>query len=126
MIPSFTVEDTIDVFPESRVERLYNLRSPTIKLDTKITSYIFLNISYIDPITKDVSKISKDLGFQDSIEIDIKRPGIYKIELLSFEVGRIDMSGIGGVHSNIILVVLIIVIIRAAVFVNEHFLFYEV
>ncbi|MHA2089277.1 MAG: hypothetical protein ACW98K_00335 [Candidatus Kariarchaeaceae archaeon] len=126
MIPSFTVEETIDVFPESRVERVYNLRSPIIKLDTKISSYIFLNISYIDPITKEISKISKDLGFQESIEIDIKKPGIYKIELLSFEVGKIEMNGIGGIHPNIVLIVLIIAIIRAAIFVNEHFLFYEI
>ncbi|MHA2252839.1 MAG: hypothetical protein ACXAD7_20925 [Candidatus Kariarchaeaceae archaeon] len=126
LIPSFTVEDTIDIFPESKFARYYNLRSPSISLDTEIISFIFLNISYVDPISNDMSSVFNDVGFQNTVKIDIEKPGIYKIELLSAEVGKINIRGTGGIYPIIIIVFVIITIIRFAVIVNDYFLFYVV
>ena len=122
LLPLFENSYSTTLFPETHKSILINVHTPELKFSSDKLTFIELNVSYMNPIDEEKTKITLEFfQFSGSTIVETDKPGSYLIEFFSDEIVEVTIKS-QGIYTYTIVIILTLLIVDTVLVARNYIL----
>lgn len=122
LLPPLENDYSTTLFPDTEKSIVINIHTPQLKFTSDKLVPIGLNVSYMDPITNKITRITQPFNqFTSKSTIETSDPGSYLIEMFSGEIVNIKIET-SGIYTTTIVIILVLLIIDVILLARNYLL----